>query len=106
MSDTSQDSLVIAIKSHFGEQSLPALQDNNMNYDDLRSALAAYIKSLMNENKAYLYASLYRIDVSEKDVRLALTQNIPEFLLAELILKKLKEKLYWRNKYKTNDKID
>lgn len=105
MSDTSQDSLVIAIKSHFGEQSLPALQDN-IDYEDLRSALAAYIKSLMNENKAYLYASLYRIDVSEKDVRLALTQNIPEFLLAEMILKKLKEKLYWRNKYKTNDKID
>ncbi len=105
MSDTSQDSLVIAIKSHFGEQSLPALQDN-IDYEDLRSALAAYIKSLMNENKAYLYASLYRIDVSEKDVRLALTQNIPEYLLAEMILKKLKEKLYWRNKYKTNDKID
>ncbi len=105
MSDTSQDSLVIAIKSHFGEQSLPALQDN-IDYEDLRSALAAYIKSLMNENKAYLYASLYRIDVSEKDVRLALSQNIPEFLLAEMILKKLKEKLYWRNKYKTNDKID
>ncbi len=105
MSDTSQDSLVIAIKSHFGEQSLSALQDN-IDYEDLRSALAAYIKSLMNENKAYLYASLYRIDVSEKDVRLALTQNIPEFLLAEMILKKLKEKLYWRNKYKTNDKID
>ncbi len=105
MSETSQDSLVIAIKSHFGEQSLPTIQDN-IDYEDLRSALAAYIKSLMNENKAYLYASLYRIDVSEKDVRLALTQNIPEFLLAELILKKLKEKLYWRNKYKTNDKID
>jgi hypothetical protein len=105
MSDTSQDSLVIAIKSHFGDQSLPAIQDN-IDYEDLRSALAAYIKSLMNENKAYLYASLYRIDVSEKDVRLALTQNIPEFLLAEMILKKLKEKLYWRNKYKTNDKID
>ncbi|MFN5705306.1 MAG: hypothetical protein ACK45U_05575 [bacterium] len=105
MSDTSQDSLVIAIKSHFGEQSLPALQ-YNIDYEDLRSALAAYIKSLMNENKAYLYASLYRIDVSEKDVRLALSQNIPEFLLAEMILKKLKEKLYWRNKYKTNDKID
>jgi hypothetical protein len=105
MSETSQDSLVVAIKSHFGEQSLPAIQDN-IDYEDLRSALAAYIKSLMNENKAYLYASLYRIDVSEKDVRLALTQNIPEFLLAELILKKLKEKLYWRNKYKTNDKID
>lgn len=105
MSDTSQDSLVIAIKSHFGENSLPAIHEH-IEYDDLRSALAAYIKSLMNENKAYLYASLYRIDVSEKDVRLALTQNIPEFLLAELILKKLKEKLYWRNKYKTNDKID
>lgn len=102
MSDTSQDSLVIAIKSLFGDQSLPAIQDN-IDYEDLRSALAAYIKSLMNENKAYLYASLYRIDVSEKDVRLALTQNIPEFLLAEMILKKLKEKLYWRNKYKTND---
>jgi hypothetical protein len=55
----------------------------------------------MRENRPYLYASLYRIDVSESDVRMALNQNLAEFILAELILKKLNEKLYWRNKYKT-----
>jgi hypothetical protein len=105
MSNSSQDSLILSVKSHFGEESLASLHNTN-DYQELRSALAAFIKNLMNENKALLFASLYRIDVSEKDVRLALTQNIPEYLLAELILKKLQEKLYWRNKYKTNDKID
>ena len=105
MSEQTQGPLIQAIKKQFGDNCLPASIDINT-YDDIRTALAAYIKNLLNENKAYLFASLYRIDVSEKDVRLALTQNIPEYLLAELILKKLQEKLYWRNKYKTHDKID
>jgi hypothetical protein len=54
----------------------------------------------MRENRTLLYACLYRIDVSENDVRMAMNQNLSEYILAELILKKLNEKLYWRNKYK------
>lgn len=105
MSEELQEPIIQAIKKQFGDDCLPSAIQNN-NYEDVRSALASYIKNLLQENKAYLFASLYRIDVSEKDVRLALTQNIPEYILAEMILKKLQEKLYWRNKYKQNDKIE
>ena len=99
MSDTTNEALITALHENFSDASIPALK-NNINYEDLRSHLALYLKTLMRENRAYLYASLYRIDVSENDVRMAMNQNMAEFILAELILKKLNEKLYWRNKYK------
>jgi hypothetical protein len=54
----------------------------------------------LKENKTLLYAQLYRIDVAEKDVKIALENKNSEYLLAEFILQKLNEKLYWRNKYK------
>jgi hypothetical protein len=38
--------------------------------------------------------------VAEKDVKIALENKNSEYLLAEFILQKLNEKLYWRNKYK------
>jgi hypothetical protein len=99
MSDTTNEALITALHENFSDANIPALK-NNINYEDLRSHLALYLKTLMRENRAYLYASLYRIDVSENDVRMAMNQNMAEFILAELILKKLNEKLYWRNKYK------
>ena len=34
------------------------------------------------------------------DVKIALENKNSEYLLAEFILQKLNEKLYWRNKYK------
>jgi hypothetical protein len=100
MSEISNEALINALRNNFSDTDIPALK-NDLNYEDLRSHLALYLKNLMRENRPYLYASLYRIDVSESDVRMALNQNLAEFILAELILKKLNEKLYWRNKYKT-----
>ncbi|MEY2799286.1 MAG: hypothetical protein RI934_274 [Bacteroidota bacterium] len=73
---------------------------SEMNYEDLRIALAHYLAVLLKENRTLLYAQLYRIDVAEKDVKMALENKNSEYLLAELILQKLNEKLYWRNKYK------
>jgi hypothetical protein len=99
MSEANNEGLINAVQENFGDSSIPALK-NDLNYEDLRSFLALHLKTLMRENRAYLYASLYRIDVSENDVRMAMNQNMAEFILAELILKKLNEKLYWRNKYK------
>lgn len=99
MSEENNEALISAIHDNFGDYNIPAVK-NDINYEDLRSHLALYLKTLMRENRAYLYASLYRIDVSENDVRMAMNQNMAEFILAELILKKLNEKLYWRNKYK------
>lgn len=102
MPSENQEELISALKQHFADASIPALK-NEINYEDLRTHLALYIKTLMKENKSFLYATLYRIDVSENDVKMAMNQNIPEYILAELILKKLNDKLYWRNKYKTNN---
>jgi hypothetical protein len=66
----------------------------------LRDALAQRIAVMIRENRQLLYANLYRIDVAEKDVRRAMGEKESALLLAELILKKLREKLYWRNLYR------
>lgn len=102
MSTENQEALIAAVRENFNDGSIPAVK-NDINYEDLRSHLALYLKTLMKENRTMLYACLYRIDVSENDVRMAMNQNLSEFILAELILKKLNEKLYWRNKYKQNN---
>ncbi len=102
MSAENQEALIAALRENFEPNSIPAVK-NDINYEDLRSHLALYLKTLMKENRTLLYACLYRIDVKESDVKMAMSQNLSEFILAELILKKLNEKLYWRNKYKSND---
>lgn len=99
MSEENQEALISSLKDNFNDSSFPALK-NDLNYEDLRAELALYLKTLIRENTTYLYALLYRIDVAERDVKMAFNQNMPEFILAELILKKLNEKLFWRNKYK------
>ena len=91
--------LIEQLNSQFPETMAIGLK-NEMNYEDLRIALAQYLAILLKENKTLLYAQLYRIDVAEKDVKIALENKNSEYLLAEFILQKLNEKLYWRNKYK------
>ena len=91
--------LIEQLNSQFPETMAIGLK-NEMNYEDLRIALAQYLAILLRENKTLLYAQLYRIDVAEKDVKIALENKNSEYLLAEFILQKLNEKLYWRNKYK------
>ncbi len=104
--EQSDKELIIALNSQFEDHAIPGIK-NELNYEDVRHALAAHLQYLMKENKDYLYAQLYRIDVLEKDVRMALSQNHPHYLLAELILKKLNEKIYWRKKYsKENGKTE
>jgi D-mannonate dehydratase len=99
MSEPISNELIHEVQEQFEGNTLPGVK-NDLNYEDLRHALAAYLHMLMKENRDYLYARLYRIDVSEKDVKMAMSQNLPHYLLAELILQKLNQKLFWRNKYK------
>lgn len=72
-------------------------------YEEVHSALSQKINQLLHENKQLLFASLYRIDVAEKDVRIALGSKNTADLLAEMILQKLSDKIYWRNKYKSKN---
>jgi len=103
MEHESQDQLVIALEGQFFESNIPGLR-SDLHYEDIRHALASHVAILMKENRDFLFAKLYRIDVSEKDVKMALTQNQSHYVLAELILRKLNEKLYWRKKYATKNK--
>lgn len=89
-----------SLEQEFNIASSLGLRDQ-LNYEDIRSALAIRIALLLKENKQLLYASLYRIDVAEKDVRMAMAEKETPSLLAELILQKLSEKIYWRTKYRT-----
>lgn len=73
---------------------------DDFGYEALRDALAQRIAVMICENRQLLFATLYRIDVAEKDVRMAMGEKESALLLAELILKKLQEKLYWRNLYR------
>jgi hypothetical protein len=76
------------------------LSEQQIRYEELRSFLSEKIDHLLKNNKPLLYASLYRIDVAEKDVRKAMGEKDSALLLAELILRKLNDKIYWRNLYK------
>ncbi len=94
--------LIEQVNSQFVKDTAIGLK-NDMNYEDVRIALALYLKVLLKENRTLLFAQLYRIDVAEKDVRMAIENQNSEYLLAELILQKLNEKLYWRKKYKQHE---
>lgn len=82
-----------------------SLLTQDIRYEEVRSFLADKIDYLLKNNKQLLFASLYRIDVAEKDVRQAMGEKESALLLAELILRKLNDKIYWRNLYrnKTNN---
>ena len=58
------------------------------------------IEKMLATEPHKLFSYLYRIDVSEAKVKLGMDSDNPAEMLALLIVKKLKDKLYWRNKYK------
>lgn len=67
--------------------------------------LSTYIDRLISEDFDGLLFLLYRIDVNEDKVRemLAATNGInASITIAELILERQKQKIYWRNKFKSS----
>lgn len=69
-------------------------------YEELRLKLAAEVGHLLLQDAHRVFAFLYRIDVREEHVKVAMNSDDPADYLADLILKKFIEKSYWRNKYK------
>lgn len=71
---------------------------------DLEKALVAYLNNLVNQDFNLLISILYRVDISEEKVVLALSENLEKetagITLARLIIQRQKEKLYYRNLYK------
>lgn len=75
---------------------------------DLEKALAAVIYKMIDQNLEKLFAILYRLDINEQKVHAALKKNNdipPHIAIARLIIKRHKEKLETRQKYR-QDKDD
>jgi hypothetical protein len=76
--------------------------------EDLERALSAVIHRMLDHDLEKLFSILYRLDVNEQKVHAALRKNndiAPHIAIAKLIIKRHKEKLESRLKYK-QDKDD
>lgn len=74
----------------------------NLSYEDLKQQLSKAVAILLMKDTQRLFAYLYRIDVSEVKVKAIIQDPEVADKLAELILQKLMEKAYWRNKYRSD----
>ncbi len=67
-----------------------------------------YIEEMHRTDFNRLLALLYRVDVDEQKIKAALDEATPTssmgYLFARLIIERLKEKLYFREKYKSKGK--
>nr|WP_294895692.1 hypothetical protein [uncultured Pedobacter sp.] len=72
--------------------------------EELAGVLAKYLDELIVEDFNKLIAILYRIDVSEQKAIMALANNTKKEnagkIIAQLIIDRQKEKLYYRNLYR------
>lgn len=69
----------------------------------LFEALKIKISELLAYRPAYLFTLMYRIDISEKDVKAALSpsgKEEPAEVLARLIIERQKERIAAKNEYK------
>jgi hypothetical protein len=76
--------------------------------EDLERALSVVIHRMIDRDLEKLFSILYRLDVNEQKVHAALRKNndiAPHIAIAKLIIKRHKEKLESRLKYK-QDKDD
>ena len=76
---------------------------------DLEKALAAVIHRMIDHNLEKLFSILYRLDINEQKVHAALKKNndnAPHIAIAKLIIKRHKEKLESREKYRQDEDDD
>lgn len=84
---------------------------SNLNTEeDVLEWLSKYIDHLISTDFDALLLLLYRIDVSEERVKamLAETKGVDSSrIIAQMIIERQKQKIYWRNKFKNHPvKID
>lgn len=82
------------------------LPEDNRSYEELKKWLAIEVAILFRKDVHRLFAYLYRIDVNEQLVKNIIHDPDMAEKLADLILKKLVEKAYWRRKYKGGHTTD
>jgi hypothetical protein len=75
--------------------------DNHKAFDELKNQLIPFIKNLQ-KNASALNAMLYRVDISEKELRTAMkdSSKAHEELLAELIIRREFKKILTRRYFK------
>ncbi|HNR85373.1 MAG TPA: hypothetical protein PKN22_01960 [Taishania sp.] len=97
----------IALKSVASLVGLSEISITSGNNEQLFEALSNYLNHLIEHDFNQLVAILYRVDVSEEKVRQTLA-NAPKGsnsgkLIAQLILEREQQKMYWREKYKKGE---
>ena len=75
--------------------------------EELKFALSGYINYLISNDFNKLMRILYRVDVSEKTVKINLQkqESDPGAIIAEMIIERQLQKNKTRNQFKTNDDI-
>lgn len=94
----SEEYLIKQLEENFGL--VPA---DSLTEEKIKSALTGRIVYLLINDLPKLWNALYRIDVNEKKVKELFAQNNPKLIapgIADLILKRLEQKLESRKKYK------
>jgi len=71
--------------------------------EDFQQKLSKLIQHLLDNDLERLINCLYRIDVSEEQVKLAMTGNNVAEQIALLIIEREMQKVITRENYKTND---
>ena len=75
--------------------------------EELKLALSGYINYLISNDFNKLMRILYRVDVSEKTLRINLQkrESDPGTIIAEMIIERQLQKNKTRNQFKTNNDI-
>ena len=72
--------------------------------EDLLKALASHVEDMLKYKSEVLMSNLYRLDVSEKKVALAMSPAAklpPHIGVAQLIIDRQKQRIFTKNNYKT-----
>lgn len=82
-----------------------SLQEKN----DIRQQLVIYINQLLVEDFPKLVQLLYRVDISEKKLKLLLQENKDTDaaeIITDLLIKRQEEKQRMKEEFRKNDKIE
>lgn len=85
--------LIKQIKKDFNffNHQIPFTETANENYFTLFSELESFIIAVFGKNTEKIYPILYRIDVSEKDIKAAINSNFISSITETIILKELQK---------------
>ena len=78
-------------------------QEENLDMDELLRIITKRVEQLLDQDPNLLFSYLYRLDVLEKDLKIALsgvTGKNPIDFMAELILQRQKDRVETKKKYK------